>query len=106
MIERVWHGWTTPADADAYERFLADEMAPRLAEDVAGYRGMRVLRREDGGDVEFVTLIRFDSLDAVEEFAGEASDRAHVPPRARELLTRFEERVRHYELRAHFEPEG
>lgn len=100
MIERVWHGWTAPEDADEYERLLREELMPRFAEETTDeYLGIRLLRRSHGDEVEFVTSMRFASLDAVEGFAGEASEEAHVPPAARELLSRYDDRVTHYELR-------
>ncbi|MDX1395568.1 MAG: antibiotic biosynthesis monooxygenase [Gemmatimonadota bacterium] len=101
MIERIWHGWTTAENADPYEALLRDEVFPGIdAKGVEGYRGIRLLRRElPGGEVEFVTLMRFDSLDAVREFAGADYARAYVPPRARALLARFDEESSHYEVR-------
>ena len=103
MIDRIWHGWTTRADADEYERLLREEILPSFAEaENDGYRGARLLRREaDGGDeeVEFVTVLRFDSIESVKAFAGEAYREAHVPPAAREVLKRYDDRARHYEVR-------
>lgn len=100
MIERIWHGWTEPADADDYERLLREEILPAFAEqDNDGYRGVRVLRQSRDDEVEFVTIMRFDSIAAVKAFAGEAYEEAHVPPAARELLSRFDDRAHHYELR-------
>ncbi|QWC20344.1 antibiotic biosynthesis monooxygenase [Halorubrum sp. 2020YC2] len=105
MIDRIWHGWTTPEDADEYERLLREEILPSFAAaDNDGYRGARVLRREgdpevDGDEVEFVTVLRFDSFESVTEFAGEAYRDAHVPPAAREVLERYDDRARHYEVR-------
>jgi antibiotic biosynthesis monooxygenase (ABM) superfamily enzyme len=101
MINRIWHGWTTPANADEYERLLREEILPTFAEaDNEGYRGARVLRREvDGDEVEFVTILRFDSVESVKRFAGEEYREAHVPPAAREVLARWDDRARHYEVR-------
>ncbi len=100
MIARIWHGWTTPDDADAYEELLRSEVFPGIeAKGVAGYRGIRLLRRTVADEVEFVTMMLFDSLDDVKAFAGEDFERAYVPPRARRLLARFDERSLHYELR-------
>lgn len=113
MIKRIWHGWTTPDDADRYEALLREEIFPGIAaKGVDGYRGVELLRRdtrrpndgpgEDGevGEVEFVTIMTFDSMDAVAEFAGADFGAAYVPPAARQVLARFDERVRHYEVRA------
>ena len=101
MIERVWHGWTTSANADRYESILETEVIPSItAKKVPGYRGIRVLRRElQGGDVEFLTIMTFDSWDAVRAFAGDDYERAYVLPSARAVLSRFDERSAHYEVR-------
>ncbi|MEH2510573.1 antibiotic biosynthesis monooxygenase (ABM) superfamily enzyme [Nitrobacteraceae bacterium AZCC 1564] len=70
MIARIWHGWTTPANADAYERLLRTEIFPGiLARKIVGFRDIQLLRRDDGHEVEFVTIMNFDSLDAVIAFA-------------------------------------
>lgn len=100
MILRIWHGWTTPENADAYERLVVDDVFPEIAESTGeGYRGAEIARHDDGEEVEFVTIIRFDSWDALEAFAGEDYEEAHVPPEARELLSRFDDEARHYEVR-------
>ncbi len=101
MIARIWHGWTAHEDADAYESLLKKEIFPGIAaKGVTGYRGIRLLRRPLRDEVEFVTLMWFDSWEAVREFAGEDFERAYVPDAARRLLARYDERSAHYELRA------
>ena len=100
MICRLWHGWTARASADDYERYLRDELYPRL-EDAAGYRGHHVLRRPDGDEVEFVTLTWFDSLDAVRAFAGDEYETPVIAERAAALLARWDERAVHYDLALH-----
>lgn len=100
MIARVWHGWTAPGNAAAYERLLKEEIFPGIAaKGVAGYRGIDLLRREGDGEVEFVTIMWFDDMHAVKEFAGEDHERAYVPPAARAVLARFDERSGHFEVR-------
>ena len=100
MICRIWHGWTAPADADAYEALLKSEILTEIQDRrIAGYRGIQVLRRSLGDGVEFVTVMWFDSVEAVRAFAGEDHERAVVPPKARLLLSRFDERSQHYEVR-------
>ena len=100
MIVRLWHGWTTPANADSYERLLTEEIFRGIAQRaIPGYRGIELLRRPDGGEVEFVTMMRFDSIEAVRAFAGEDYEVAVVPPAARQLLSRFDARSAHFELR-------
>ena len=100
MIARLWHGWTTPENADVYENLLKTEIFPGIAaKRVAGYRGIRLLRRPVDGEVEFITMMEFDSWGSVKQFAGEDYERAYVPPEAREVLMHFDERSQHYEIR-------
>jgi len=104
MIGRMWHGWTTPENADTYENMLRTEIFPGIASrKVPGYRGIQLLRRPLDGEVEFITIMWFDSLDAIRQFAGEDYELAYVPEKAREVLTRFDERSQHYEIREHLE---
>ena len=100
MISRVWHGWTTPANADRYEALLKDEIFPAIhSREIAGYRGIQLLRRDHADEVEFVTIMWFDSLAAVRAFAGEEYEVAVVPPKARAVLARFDARSQHYDVR-------
>lgn len=97
MIERVWRGWIAPERAEEYQLFLRDEFLP-AAHSIAGYRGARVMRRRVGDEIEFMTITRFDSVEAIRDFAGEELERAHVAAPARALLGRWEETVAHYEI--------
>lgn len=100
MICRIWHGWTTPANADAYEHLLREEIFVGIAQrHIEGFRRIQLLRRTVRAEVEFVTMMWFDSLDAVRAFAGEDYELAVVPPSARAVLARFDERSQHYEVR-------
>jgi heme-degrading monooxygenase HmoA len=96
MIARLWHGWTTPANADAYEALLRTKILPGIHR-VQGHEGAYLMRRDSGNEVEFVTLTFFTSMDAVRAFAGPDHEVAVVPPEARELLSRFDHRAVHYE---------
>ncbi|MDH5390522.1 MAG: antibiotic biosynthesis monooxygenase [Candidatus Bathyarchaeota archaeon] len=101
MISRVWHGWTTPANADAYEALLKSEIFTGIQDrQIAGYRGIHLFRRNLGDEVEFVTVMWFDTIEAVRAFAGEDYEVAVVPPKARALLSRFDARSQHYEVKA------
>ena len=98
MISRIWHGWTTTANADTYQNLLRTEILPEIAGmAIPGYHGAHLLRREQGDEVEFITLLWFDSLDAVRAFVGEDYAVAHVPAKAREVLLRFDARSQHYD---------
>jgi heme-degrading monooxygenase HmoA len=65
---------------------------------IEGYCGGSVIRGRVGQDVEFMTITRFASLEAIRKFAGDDYEAAHVAPRARELLYRFDARCQHFEL--------
>jgi hypothetical protein len=100
MICRIWHGWTTAANADAYERLLRREIFRGIAgRAIPGYHGIELLRRTAGDFEEFVTMMWFDTLDAVRVFAGQDYEVAVVPPAARALLDHFDPRSAHYEVR-------
>ncbi len=98
MIMRYWRGWTTPENADAYEEIVSTRVLPSIAaRNLEGYHGAYLLRREVGGEVEFATIMVFDSIAAVHRFAGDDYETAYVPPEARAVLARFDETSAHYE---------
>jgi antibiotic biosynthesis monooxygenase (ABM) superfamily enzyme len=98
MIARIWHGWTKPADARVYENMLREEIFPSIAaRKISGYHGAELFIREDGNEVEFVTLLRFDSMEGVKEFAGVDESKPVIYPKVEALLTRME-RARHYRV--------
>jgi hypothetical protein len=98
MIARVWRGWTTSQNADSYERIVSTQVLPEIAaRDLPGYHGAYLLRRELAEEVEFSTIMLFDSIDSVRRFTGADYEVAHVPPDARAVLARFDERSAHYE---------
>jgi antibiotic biosynthesis monooxygenase (ABM) superfamily enzyme len=100
VIARIWHGWTTEANAGKYELLLREEIFVGIRErHIPGFRSIRLLRRDAVGEVEFVTIMEFDSIDTVRVFAGEDYEAAVVPDAARALLSQFDERSQHYEIR-------
>jgi len=99
MIARIWHGWTTKENAPVYENLLKTEVFPSIEKKNAkGYRKISLLKRVLKNEVEFITLMLFDDLNAVKEFAGEDYEKAYVPPKAREVLSRFDQSSQHYEI--------
>jgi antibiotic biosynthesis monooxygenase (ABM) superfamily enzyme len=99
MICRLWRGWTTPENADAYERIVRGEVIPGIeARGIAGFRRIDLMKRGLGDEVEFQTLMWFDSLDSIKAFVGEDYSVSHVPAQARAVLERFDERAAHYEV--------
>lgn len=99
MIARIWHGWTRPQDAKAYEDMLRNEIFPGIAQrKIKGYQGAELFIDEGSAETEFVTLLRFDSMEAVKEFAGTDEGKPMIYPKAEALLTRMNERSRHYRI--------
>lgn len=100
MIARIWHGWCpTTAHADAYEAMLKPELLPGLSK-VPGYRGGYLLRRSNGDEIEFVTILIWDSLEAIKAVAGPDYERAMVPEERRTHLVRWDEKARHFDVAA------
>jgi hypothetical protein len=116
MISRIWHGWTTPQNADAYEELLKHEVFVGIrGRSIPGFQSIQLFRRDVGAEpgspadaavasagvveVEFVTVMWFDSIDSVRTFAGEDYEVAVVPPAARALLAHFDARSQHYQVK-------
>jgi heme-degrading monooxygenase HmoA len=97
MIARVWHGYTNPEHADAYEAMLKPELLPGISK-VKGYRGSYLLRRAGGGEVEFVTIMLWDSVDAIRAVAGPDYETAVIPEERRKYLAHYEAKAAHYEV--------
>jgi heme-degrading monooxygenase HmoA len=98
MIARVWHGWTKLEHADAYEAMLKPELLPGISK-AKGYRGSYLLRRNLGAEVEFVTILLWDSIDALRAAAGHADyETAMIPEERRKYLARFDTKAAHYEV--------
>ena len=107
MISRIWHGWTTPQNADKYEALLREEIFVVIQNRrIPGFKGIQLLRRSIHDEVEFITIMVFDSLDAVREFAGEDYEQAVVPKEARAVLSHFDQRSQHYEIREEMKDDG
>jgi heme-degrading monooxygenase HmoA len=100
MIARVWHGTTTPENADSYESMLKPELLPGISR-VAGFKGSYFLRRNVGDEVEFITILLWESLDALKAFAGPDYEVSIIPEERRRYLKRHDERAAHYEVISH-----
>ena len=97
-IKRIWHGWTTRENAQTYRLLLKREIFPGIeAKKIPGYRSIELLSRDLGEEVEFVTIMTFDSLQNVIDFQGEDYQRCYVPDAARAVLSRWDDVSAHYE---------
>lgn len=98
-IKRIWHGWTEAADAGAYQTLLHNEIFPGIeAMGIPGLRSIELLKRDHSDEVEFITIMVFDSLEDVIAFQGEDYETAYVPEAARAVLKRWDEDSAHYTL--------
>jgi heme-degrading monooxygenase HmoA len=97
MIARVWHGYTTPEHADAYEAMLKPELLPGVSK-IKGYRASYLLRRPVGSEVEFITVMLWESIDAIQAVAGEDYEAAVIPEQRRKYLSRYDAKAAHYEV--------
>ncbi len=97
MIARIWHGYTRPEHADAYEDMLKPELLPGISE-VTGYKSSYLLRRDEGKEVEFITIMLWDSIDAIRAFAGQDYETSVVPEERRKYLSRHDAKAAHYEI--------
>ena len=98
MVARIWHGYTKPGnDADSYESMLKPELLPGLSK-VKGFKGSYLLRRDAGDEVEFITIMLMESLDAIRAVAGEDYETAVVPEERKRYLSRYDAKAKHYEV--------
>jgi heme-degrading monooxygenase HmoA len=99
MIARIWHGYTTHQNADAYETLLQDEIFIGIGNrKIEGFKNIQLLKRQMENETEFITIMWFDSIDAVKIFAGNDHEQAVVPGKAQKLLSHFDDRSQHYEV--------
>lgn len=107
MICRIWHGWTTHKNADTYEALLKEEIFVGIQNrHIFGFKGIQLLRRQVDEETEFITIMTFDSLESVQEFAGQDYEQAVVPEKARAVLSHFDQRSQHYEIKAERKSSG
>jgi len=99
MIARIWHGYTKPENADAYEAMLKPELLPGISK-VAGFRGSYLLRRQIGAEIEFITIMLWDSIEAIRAVAGADYETAVIPDNRRKHLARYDAKSQHYEITA------
>ena len=98
-VKRIWHGWTTQENADAYQDLLHREVFPGIeSKRISGYRCVELFRKELGEEVEFMTIMTFDSIESVKNFQGKDYEKSYVPEKAQKLLNRWDEKAAHFTL--------
>ena len=97
MISRIWHGYTTKYNADKYQNLLQNEIFVGIKNlKIKGYKGIQLFRRELTDETEFITIMWFESLEDIIDFAGQDYDNAVVPIIAQKVLTRYDHTSQHY----------
>ena len=100
-VKRIWRGWTTLENAAAYQTLLDQKIRPEIeAKGITGYRSLELHSRNLKTEVEFMTIMTFDSLQNVVDFAGEPYEQCYVPTAVQAVLTRWDEICVHYETLA------
>ena len=97
MIARIWHGWTKPEDADGYQSHLRPELLPGVSK-MKGFQGSHLLRRAVGDEVEFVTILLWDSIEGIKALAGPEYETAVIPEERKKYLKRYDAKAAHYEV--------
>lgn len=97
MIARVWHGYCKLEHADAYEAMLKPELLPGISKK-KGYKGSYLLRKNAGAEAEFITIMLWESIDAIRAAAGPDYETAIIPEERRKYLSRFDPKSSHYEV--------
>ncbi|MGA9391420.1 MAG: antibiotic biosynthesis monooxygenase [Candidatus Sulfotelmatobacter sp.] len=97
MIARIWHGSTKPEHADAYETMLKPELLPGVSK-VKGYKGSYLLRKNQKDEVDFITIMIWDSIDSIRDFVGADYETSVIPEERRRYLCRHDAKAGHYEV--------
>jgi len=99
MISRIWHGYTTEENANTYQKLLESEIFVGIKNrNIPGYKGIQLLRKEMESETEFITIMWFESIEAVKKFAGEKFEKAVVPDKAQKILSHFDKTSQHYNV--------
>ncbi len=104
-VARIWRGWTTIENADAYQSVVHGEVLPAIfARSIPGLVGAHLMRADkiEEEEVEFTTVMWFESLDSVKNFMGDDYEKSHVPASAQSVLKRYESRAKHFRIIDYF----
>ncbi len=100
MVARIWRGYTDPENAEAYENFLKTEFMPAVeAKKIPGYERFELMRKDSGEEIAFITIMWFESIGHIRNFAGADYEKAVVHPKAQALLKRYDKVSEHYEIK-------
>lgn len=97
IISRQWRGLAKSGVADRYVEHLRSETFPQI-EAISGFVAKSILRRELDGGTEFLIVTQWQSMEAIEQFAGRNSEIAVVPDKVKQMMLEYDTVVRHYTI--------
>jgi heme-degrading monooxygenase HmoA len=97
MVSRHWTGTAKKERAEEYILHFQNDTFKQL-ETIAGFVSAQILKREVKEGIEFLVITNWQSIDAIRQFAGDQTDTAVVPQLVQDIMTRYDQKVRHYEV--------
>jgi heme-degrading monooxygenase HmoA len=97
MIVRIWTGEAHEDKAEEFRFYFRETVLPSLRS-ITGFQGVTLLERHHRGEIEFVVISRWDSYDAIRSYAGLQHEKSVLEEKARIVLDRYDETVKHYVL--------
>ena len=97
MIERHWKGIARKERANEYIAHLQNDTFKEI-KTIKGFISASILKRNLSEGVEFLIITKWETLDAIKQFAGEKIEIAVVPELVRDIMLRYDENVNHYEV--------
>src|ERR1051326_5981529 len=97
MISRHWTGVAKKERANEYITHLQNDTFKQIA-NIDGFISAHILKRELEEGIEFLIISEWQTLDAIREFAGVDFDTAVVPMLVQDIMLKYDQKVKHYEV--------
>ena len=97
MIERHWKGLARKERANEYIDHLRNDTFEEIKK-IKGFISASILKRDLSEGVEFLIITKWETLEVIKQFAGEKIETAVVPKLVQDIMVKYDENVRHYEV--------
>lgn len=97
MISRHWKGIAKHEEADNYVKHLENDTFPKIRK-INGYLTASILKRKVEQGTEFLIITAWESIEAIQAFAGDEAEVAVVPPMVQNMMIKYDRKVIHYEV--------
>ena len=97
MIERHWKGIARKERANEYIDHLRNDTFEEIKK-IKGFVSASILKRDLSEGVEFLVITKWETLEAIKQFAGEKIETAVVPKLVQGIMVKYDKNVRHYEV--------